>query len=155
ISLHSMSRAAIASFSSGKTEVWTTLKPAASSARATAGPEMSSRLRRKEESLIVITDAVFTEAGVTLCSLGFQHVLFAVAIGLIEEPQALQQQALRGLCGGLLAAVAGKIDLETSRGPGEDLVNSAVAFQFAIKGVIDLAFGKVHLAFVAIVGQRE
>src|SRR5438445_1730060 len=88
-SLHSISRAMIWSFSSGSTEVWITLKPAASSRRAMAGPERSGRLFRKEESLMVSTAAV----AVFTCS-GFEDVFFSIAVGLVQQPQAFQQQAL-------------------------------------------------------------
>src|SRR5262249_55137086 len=97
-SLHSMMRAAIWSFSSGTTEAWITRKPAFSRRRTTAGPEVSSRLLWKEESLTVRTAAVFTVSR-------FEHV-FAVAIGFVEQPESLEQQTLRGLGHGLFLAGA-------------------------------------------------
>src|SRR5713226_185068 len=148
------------SCSSGTTSRATILKPHFSSAPATAGPETSARSPREEESLTVTTEAVKVGASADVSVIEedilFLHLLpLAIATGLVQAAQAFHKQALRIEVSSLLFGLAGEIDLEIPASPTQNFEHGLVASQRTIRGMNDLAFGKIQLAFLAFVSHGE
>src|SRR5437660_3034032 len=102
------------SCSSGTTSRATILKPDFSSTPATAGPEISARSPREEESLTVTTAAVkAADVSIVEEDILFLHLLpLAIATGLVQAAQTLHKQALSIEVSSLIFGLAGEIDLE-------------------------------------------
>src|SRR5216684_2684229 len=134
--------------SSGTTARATILKPRFSSTPATAGPEISARSPREEESLTVTTAAV-NPAGSGEVSVIEEDILFlrlpaiAVAPGFIQPAQTFHKQTLSIEVSRLLFGLAAEINLEVTAGPAQNFKHCLIAGQSTIRGMNDLAFGKI------------
>src|SRR5450432_4417966 len=103
--------------------------------RATAGPEVSLRSPRAQESLTVST-AARKVSGVEediffLFTLRLRLAAF-VAPRLIEQPQAFHKQALRVQRGGLLLGLAFEVNLKISAGPAQNFKHRRVSSERSV-----------------------
>src|SRR5438270_1772723 len=120
---------------------------------------MTRSLARKERSLRMtranIVSDLSRSTGETPVPTQTLCLHFGVAVGFVEQAQALHQQALGRAGDGGLAGGFGEVDLEAATGPSHGLVDGLVALGFSINGVVDLALTEEHVALLAIVRDGE
>src|SRR5437667_227646 len=82
----------------------------------TAGPEISLRSPRAQESLTVRT-AARKDSGIEEDVIFLLALIASIALVLVQKPQAFHQQALRVQTGGLLSSLGIEVDLKISARP--------------------------------------